>query len=549
MLNSLLDRLRSRVFDNEGASRVAVAFQKGTAAAYTDETAGLLRQRLAAAAAVISLLLLVAFAANLWHGVTTWLGVRLLILLATAAMAVVLRSRCVFALPQLRMFEASLFGMTLAQVLLMLATRLIEASETDDRVALVSARHIYDGSIALLILTYGILIPNTWQRALGVLSVAATLPTLMVWWLRYEYPAIHAALQADPMSLPLSLAWLSVVVAVFGAHTIHAVRRAAYQARQLGQYILRDKLGQGGMGEVYTAEHQLLKRPCAVKLIRAEQASDRAALQRFEREVQATARLTHWNTVEVFDYGHTDDGTFYYVMELLPGLSLEDLVRRYGPLSAGRAVYLLRQVCQALAEAHAKGLVHRDLKPANIFAAERGGRFDVAKLLDFGLVREQTVTSDNEPSVTVGGSPFYMCPEQITSYDSLDARSDIYSLGAVAYFLLTGRPPFVCETVREMIAAHSRTPVPPPRDVTATVPEDLELVVIRCLAKQPGNRYQNVTELEKALSACVCAAEWTAEQAADWWHKADPHATPASLPHSNTHGPHDATAAFEAPVS
>ena len=311
-------------------------------------------------------------------------------------------------------------------------------------------------------------------------------------------------------------------IAVFAAYTINAVRREAFKGKQLGQYVLRAKLGAGGMGEVYRAEHQLLKRPCAVKLIKPDKATDATVLARFEREVQATAGLTHWNTIEIYDYGHSDDGTFYYVMELLPGMSLEELVQRHGPLPPERAVHLLRQVCSALSEAHGKGLIHRDLKPANIFAAERGGIYDVAKILDFGLVRQQAAGRADVHLTQPGsfsGSPLYMCPEQVKSYDKLDARSDVYSLGAVAYYLVTGRPPFEGDSLWDVIAAHARDPVEPPGQVNPAVPEDLELILIRCLAKLPANRFQDTESLEKALAACACAGQWTAERAARWWRE------------------------------
>ena len=198
------------------------------------------------------------------------------------------------------------------------------------------------------------------------------------------------------------------------------------------------------MGEVFLAEHELLKRPCAVKLIRPEVVLRAGTIDRFEREVRINATLSHPNTVEIFDYGRTEDGTYYYVMEYLPGMSLADLVERHGPLPPGRAVYLLRQVALALQEAHEAGLIHRDIKPSNIFAARRGGMDDVAKLLDFGLVRPAATASSPRTSDEgqILGTPLYMSPEQATNSRPLDARSDIYSLGAVAYYLLTGRPPF-----------------------------------------------------------------------------------------------------------
>ena len=218
------------------------------------------------------------------------------------------------------------------------------------------------------------------------------------------------------------------------------------------------------MGEVYLAEHQLLKRPCAVKLIRPGDATDPRALERFEREVRLTATLSHPNTVEIYDYGRTEDGTYYYVMEYLPGLSLAELVERHGPLPPGRAVYLLRQVCGALREAHAAGLIHRDIKPSNIFAARRGGMDDVAKLLDFGLVRPAATTGAAHLSGEgqILGTPLFMSPEQARGGRELDERSDIYSLGAVAYYLLTGRPPFDEGGGIGVMIAHARDPVVPP---------------------------------------------------------------------------------------
>jgi serine/threonine-protein kinase len=357
---------------------------------------------------------------------------------------------------------------------------------------------------------------------LAVLLPAAFLPFGLILWLKSSNPAIDAALAADKMNTPVILPFLAVLVAVFGTYIINSIRREAFKARQLGQYVLKTKLGAGGMGEVFRAEHQLLKRPCAVKLIKPDKVGDAAVLSRFEREVQATAKLTHWNSIEIYDYGHSDDGTFYYVMELLPGLSLDDLVKFHGPLPAERAVHCLRQTCKALREAHAKGLIHRDIKPANIFAAERGGVYDVVKLLDFGLVREQSSQADDlklTQAGTFSGSPLFMCPEQTKSYHNLDARSDIYSLGAVAYFLVTGRAPFVGDNIYDIIAAHARDPVTPASELNPAVPLDLELVINRCLAKMPVHRFQDVDSLEKALAACECADKWSEDQAAAWWRE------------------------------
>ena len=312
------------------------------------------------------------------------------------------------------------------------------------------------------------------------------------------------------------------VGASFGARTISRLRRQVAEARQLGQYRLRRRIGAGGMGEVYLAEHELLKRPCAVKLIRPGDAADPRALERFEREVRLTATLSHPNTVEIYDYGRAEDGSYYYVMEYLPGLSLDEMIERHGPLPPERVVYLLRQVCGALREAHATGLIHRDIKPSNIFAAQRGGMDDVAKLLDFGLVRPPATTRVAHLSAEgqILGTPLFMSPEQATGGRELDERSDIYSLGAVAYYLLTGRPPFEGEGGIAVLIAHARDPVVPPSLVRNGIPEDLERVVLRCLAKDPAERFPDAESLEQALGECGCAGEWDLKQAARWWRGA-----------------------------
>jgi serine/threonine-protein kinase len=274
------------------------------------------------------------------------------------------------------------------------------------------------------------------------------------------------------------------------------------------------------MGVVYLAEHRLLKRPCAVKLIRPEQAGDAAVLRRFEREVEATTRLAHPNAVQVYDYGHADDGTFFYVMEYLPGLTLDDLVRRHGPLPPERVVYLLRQLCGALREAHGLGLVHRDVKPGNVMVCWIGGRADVAKLLDFGLVRDPARGDPSTRLTRVGGllgTPEFMCPEQARAESTTDHRGDLYSLGATAYYALTGRPPFTGPTLIETLYAHLKDPVRPPAELRPDVPADLQAVVLRCLAKDPAGRFADAAGLEKALAACGCADRWGEDQAAAWW--------------------------------
>jgi len=383
----------------------------------------------------------------------------------------------------------------------------------------------------ILILTYGLYVPKSWRRAALVGVSLATLPfgTLLV-LIRQDPQAMGWLWRGwnrsvTPRILLFSLdAMILLVVAAgsaFGARTISRLRRQVVEARQLGRYRLLRRIGAGGMGEVYLAEHQLLKRPCALKLIRTGDVSDPKALERFEREVRITATLSHPNTVEIYDYGRTEDGTYYYVMEYLPGLSLEELVRRHGPLPPGRVVYLLRQVCLALGEAHAAGLIHRDIKPSNIFAARRGGMDDVGKLLDFGLVRLRA--PEKPPHLSeegqILGTPLFMSPEQVTGRPGVDGRSDLYSLGAVAYYLLTGRPPFEGSGIGVLIA-HARDPVVRPSSVRPGIPPDLERVVLRCLSKEMADRYSDVKDLERSLSDCECAADWDQDAAARWWRGA-----------------------------
>ena len=376
----------------------------------------------------------------------------------------------------------------------------------------------------VLLFTYAIFIPNNWRRAAMVMGALASAPVIWTVIDIVGFPAVAAAphVYEHLRTLTLMMA-LGFGSGVYGTHMIGTLRREAFEARQLGQYRLRHLIGAGGMGEVYLAEHQLLKRPCAIKVIRPGKADDPKVLARFEREVRATAGLSHWNTVEIFDYGRTDDGTFYYVMEYLPGFSLSELVERYGPLPPARVVYLLRQTCDALREAHAAGLIHRDIKPGNIFAAQRGGVYDVAKLLDFGLAKplmsSESLQLTQEGAIT--GSPLYMSPEQALGEVEPDARGDIYSLGAVAYFLLTGRPPFDGDKPMKVLLAHAREEVVPPSHMRPDIPSDLEQVVLRCLAKAPEDRFQNVNSLGQALSECEVAADWSREHAARWWYETE----------------------------
>jgi len=371
----------------------------------------------------------------------------------------------------------------------------------------------------LLIVLYGTFIPNTWKRCAVIVGSLALLPViLMIVGSLLDRTTAASVLSALPETGILMAT--AAAIAVFGSHKIRELHVKAHEAQRLGQYRLKQVLGFGGMGAVYLAEHVLLRRPCAIKLIRPDQAGDPQTLLRFEREVQATATLTHWNTIEVYDYGHAEDGTFYYVMEYLPGMNLEDLVEQHGPLPPERAVHLLRQVCQALREAHGIGLIHRDIKPSNIIACERGKVYDVAKLLDFGLVKSSGKGSDSVRLTREGafaGSPAFMSPEQAAGHQHLDARSDIYNVGAVAYFLITGKLPFDRQSTLQMLHAHAYEPLVPSHEFKEAVPADLQRVILCCLEKDPDRRYQDAQTLEKALAACENPSPWTPERAEEWW--------------------------------
>jgi serine/threonine-protein kinase len=461
----------------------------------------------------------------------------------TMVLAGLLWTRWPLCLPQLRVIELALFGAA-ASYFLWLQYRFVDsgmvlqllpvgspgrpdgpAAMGDDLARVGHFFRLAEATSAsrwvLLIVIYGTCIPNTWRRCATVTGLMALAPLLVALYHGLRNDAIRPLLGEALPDMTLMLC-MGVAIAVFGSYKLDALRQEAYQARKLGQYRLKEKLGSGGMGEVYLAEHVLLRRPCAIKLIRPDLTRDATSLKRFEREVRATATLTHWNTVEIFDYGRAADGTFYYVMEYLPGLSLQDLVDRYGPMAPERAVYLLRQVCRGLREAHGIGLIHRDIKPSNVLACERGGVQDVAKLVDFGLV---TCAKASKESIrltqegVVAGSPMYMSPEQVKGKDALDARSDIYNLGLVAYFLLTGQPPFERESPMEALMAHVYEPVPAFEQLRPGLPADLQEIVRMCLEKDPANRFQSVAALEKALAQCACADGWDEDKAAAWWRE------------------------------
>lgn len=308
---------------------------------------------------------------------------------------------------------------------------------------------------------------------------------------------------------------------VFVARLNRQARHAALEAKQLGQYALDVKLGEGGMGVVYRAHHAMLQRPTAVKFLSVDK-TNQQSIARFEREVQLTSQLMHPNTIAIYDYGRTPQDIFYYAMEFLEGLNLDELVKKFGAQSDGRVIFILRQICGSLAEAHGIGLIHRDIKPANVFLTARGGIYDFVKLLDFGLAKAvdtrsaATLTSAG----TIVGTPLYLSPEAIEHPDQTDARSDLYAVGAIGYFLLTGNPLFDGQSVLEIIKHQAQTtPAPPSQRAKFPMSRELEAIILKCVAKQPSDRPQSARELAQALSVCKPLSPWTEAEAQTWWRQ------------------------------
>ena len=509
---------------NDRKTVAAPRLLRGSTGGLTEEIATLLTERLRAAALTLftgfSLFFVWRwFQQDQPEGVLAetlfWMHLGMIIL--TGLIGFRLTMKCSVFCGLTRLTESLLFGSTTLFFALVSYQLLTESAASGFSAAIAPMWMV-------VIFTYALFIPNNWRRAAAVIAgfAAVAISVLVFVWITstdlqnvLANPKVHP----QPVEQILLIA-LSAFIATWGVFAIWRLRSQAFEAKQLGQYRLKQQLGAGGMGEVYLAEHKMLKRPCAIKLINPAKAIDPQALERFEREVQSTAKLTHWNTVEIFDYGHSEDGTFYYVMEYLPGLNLQQIVEMHGAVSAERVVYLLSQVCEALSEAHANKLVHRDIKPANIFAAERGGRFDVVKVLDFGLVKPLMPSSGNDMSLTqagvIAGSPMFISPEQAVG-ETADHRSDVYSIGGVAYYLLTGHPPFPGDNPMKVLMSHAKDNPTPPSDLTPELPEDLEEIVLRCLAKKPADRFSSVDELAEALNNCSAAGNWNRDMAASWW--------------------------------
>jgi eukaryotic-like serine/threonine-protein kinase len=318
------------------------------------------------------------------------------------------------------------------------------------------------------------------------------------------------------------------------SRVIYGLRAEVREARRFGQYVLERKIGEGAMGVVYRATHAMLRRPAAIKLLLKDRAGE-LDLARFEREVQLTSHLAHPNTISIFDYGRTAEGVFYYVMEYLDGIDLQRLVDQYGPVEPARAIHILAQISGALAEAHALGLIHRDIKPANIVLTERPDEPDVVKVVDFGLVKRFGGNmAESAAGDAIIGTPLYMAPEAISRPDTVDGRSDLYAVGAVAYFLLTGQHVFQAASVLEVCSKHMlEAPVPPSQRLGRALPADLEAIVLGCLAKDRDARPASAAILRTSLLACADPGLFDLAAARVWWraHRVSQKNSASSIDH------------------
>jgi serine/threonine-protein kinase len=387
-------------------------------------------------------------------------------------------------------------------------------------------------ALTVTMMARAVLIPSTAARTLCLSSMASA-PLLAVSFIFHEPAALPGFAPAFLKALISVNAFLWLVIAVtlstVTSRTIYGLRKQVKEAAEIGQYTLEAKIGSGGMGEVWRARHRMLIRPAAVKLVTPRELGSMSGrdpqlrLRRFEREARATAGLKSPHTVQLYDFGVTDDGTLYYVMELLEGMDLDTLVHRFGPVPAERAIHLLLQVCASLADAHQNGLVHRDIKPANVVVSRIGSAWDFVKVLDFGLVKlgsaqrgddNLQLTADDD----VSGTPAFIAPEVVLGVKATDHRVDIYSLGCVAYWLVTGKLVFEGPGAVKVMADHLHAaPAPPSSRTDLPIPPELDALILECLEKDPVKRPASATALQSRLQAIRLATPWTNEQAESWW--------------------------------
>jgi hypothetical protein len=382
--------------------------------------------------------------------------------------------------------------------------------------------------VAVWVLGFAVIVPTPPMRALVAAITSAGMVPLVV-GLVMATGRTEMRMDAVSFFFGMVLPYIVVVmIAYWSSRAIYHLGTQVTTARNMGSYRLTTRLGQGGMGEVWRAEHQLLARPAAVKLMRHDglemlEESRHAELHaRFEREAQATALLRSPHTVELFDFGTADDGTWYYVMELLDGFDCGSLVERFGPLPPERVVYLLLQMCHSLGEAHAKGLIHRDIKPANIYVCRHGRDEDFVKVLDFGLVKgtahDESTGLDLTQARVAPGTPAFMAPEQVLAKDGIDHRADIYATGCVAYWLTTGQRVFTGGSTIEVLMQHLQsTPIPASERVEGGVPAGLDRLILDCLAKEPAARPATADDLAMRLESLDLAPNWTRDRRQRWW--------------------------------
>ena len=370
--------------------------------------------------------------------------------------------------------------------------------------------------VSLTIFTRALVVPSSAKRTavvstLGFIPIAAGAVVLANIAKDFDIPG-PAFVVGDMLYNAVA-----IILATLGSEIIYGLSKKLGEAMQLGQYTLGRKIGEGGMGAVYHAHHALLRRPTAVKLMQPRLGAD--ALDRFEREVQAMSQLTHPNTVAVFDYGRNPDGALYYAMEYLGGTNLEDLVRIHGPQPANRVIDILIQVCGALQEAHEQSLIHRDIKPPNILLCERGGIPDVAKVVDYGLVKQITQDTTQSTQVILG-TPHYIAPEIVTDPSSISPAVDLYALGAVGYYLLAGKRVFEGKTAVEVLVQHRmHVPKRPSEVAKIETSTELEDILLKCLAKNPKERYVSARELAEALERLPRSNGWNRDEATKWWRE------------------------------
>ena len=383
--------------------------------------------------------------------------------------------------------------------------------------------------ITPIILLTAMITPSTPRKMSVAVLIAASMGPLGVWIAHLR------GLPVPPPSVTMLIYlpnYLCGIAAVTPSIVFQRMARRLREARELGSYELVEPLGAGGMGEVWRARHRLLAREAAIKLVRPEvlgagtDERARLLLRRFEREAQATAQLSSPHSIRLFDFGATDDSRFYYVMELLVGRDLESFVKEFGPIHADRTMFLLRQVCHSLDEAHERGLIHRDIKPANIYVCRLGQDYDFVKVLDFGLVKYNTPAADTRTQTvmtaehTVMGTPAFMAPELILARNDVDRRADVYALGCVAYYMLTGEHVFEGDTPMQALVDHvAAEPTPPSRRAKTRIPPELDAIVMSCLEKDPDKRPQDAKQLRQLLTGCQTCNAWSHTSAAVWWQQ------------------------------